>query len=287
MKLLKNFSLEKKTISKQDNMKEIMSFKSSNLIKNIKINQPTKTLETKKSLSRSFSSSSFGEEAEKTKRKINEINSKTIKINLADKKFKELKILSNTLSSDFFGSRKRTMKIRNIKTMFPLLSNNKSKKKELIYKTQLKKTNSPSNYNSNSLLNKWTENINKLFTKSLKKTRKEMYQILKKHKIQNIKKRFKIRNIPNTDINTGKGENNKDIINTFNSPKSRQNNNIESPIKNAFTFNSYNRPNNYLSSEYNSQSSISSRSINKFDYFLSDNFSTSFVKNCRNNMFFI
>ena len=271
MKLLKNFSLEKKTISKQDNMKEIMSFKSSNLIKNIKINQQTKTLETKKSLSRSFSSSSFEEEAEKTKRKINEINSKTIKINLADKKFKELKILSNTLSSDFFGSRKRTMKIRNIKTMFPLLSNNKSKKKELISKTQLKITNSPSNYNSNSLLNKWTENINKLFTKSLKKTRKEMYQILKKHKIQNIKKRFKIRNIPNTDINKEKGENNKDIINTFNSPKSRQNNNIESPIKNAFTFNSYNRPNNYLSSEYNSQSSISSRSINKFDYYRTNN----------------
>jgi hypothetical protein len=73
MKLLwKKFSLEKKVISKQDNMKEIMSFKSSrlknNAIKN-KINNK-KSFEAKKSLHNSFSSSSFDleENFEKTKR---------------------------------------------------------------------------------------------------------------------------------------------------------------------------------------------------------------------------
>ena len=58
MNSLKKLSLEKKAISRQDNMKEIISFKSSNLIKNVKLNRNIKPFETQKSLSKSFSSSS-------------------------------------------------------------------------------------------------------------------------------------------------------------------------------------------------------------------------------------
>ena len=81
------------------------------------------------------------------------------------------------------------MKINSIKTIYPTIPNNKSRKKVSIFNLKLKKSNSPPNYNNNSLLNKWRENINKLFTKSLKKTKKEMIQILKRHKIRNIKKK--------------------------------------------------------------------------------------------------
>ena len=268
MNSLKKLSLEKKAISRQDNMKEIISFKSSNLIKNVKLNRNIKPFETQKSLSKSFSSSSDSvQEEENSKKKINDINTKSIRLNLAKKKFDNMKMISTTLSSDFLR-KKKNAKISNIKTIYPTIPNNKTRKKDL-FKIKLKKTTLPSNYNSNSLLNKWTENINKLFTKSLKKTRKEMIQIIKRHKIHNIKKIIKIKNFPKTE-NNPKEENNKDT-NTFNSPKSGKNkNNIEisSP---SYAYMTYNRYNNYPSSDY-TQSSLSSKSINKFEYNRNNNY---------------
>ena len=64
MKLWKNFSLEKKSISRQDNIKDIMSFKSTNLINHVKKNMPIKkvTFESKKSSKNSLSSS-FSDDA--------------------------------------------------------------------------------------------------------------------------------------------------------------------------------------------------------------------------------
>lgn len=261
MKLWKKFLNEKKVISRQDNMKDIVSFKSTKLIQNQKLNKNKKQIESKKSLksfSKSFSSSSSEfdlESATKPKNNLDkDLKGKTIQIDLADKKFNQMKLLTTTLSSDILNKNKK-----NIKTIYPTIPNNKSRKKNFLINLK-KKTNSPSNYNNNSLLNKWTDNINKLFSKSLKKTRKEMIQILKKHKILNIKKHFKTRNI--TTINKDQEENNKDT-----------NNNIEvsSPLKNTY---SYNIPLNYLSSEqYSQQSSgITSRSVNKFEYNRNNNY---------------
>ena len=250
MKLWKKFPNEKKVITRRDNMKEIISFKS---VKNKKSLEPKKS---SKSFSKSFSSNSSEldlEHAEKTKKNLEELKRKAIQMNLKDKKkFNELKIISTTLSSDLIRNKKKNnnMKINSIKTIYPTIPNNKSRKKVSIFNLKLKKSNSPPNYNNNSLLNKWRENINKLFTKSLKKTKKEMIQILKRHKIRNIKKKFKIRNI--TTIN-------KDQENT------EQNNNkieISSPFKNTYTY----IPKNYINLEQNSQSSFSSKSLNKFDY---------------------
>ena len=262
MKLWKKFLNEKKVISRQDNMKDIVSFKSTRLIQNQKLNKNKKQIESKKSLksfSKSFSSSSSEfdlESATKPKNNLDkDLKGKTIQIDLADKKFNQMKLLTTTLSSDILNKNKKN----NIKTIYPTIPNSKSRKKNFLIKLK-KKANSPSNYNNNSLLNKWTDNINKLFSKSLKKTRKEMIQILKKHKILNIKKHFKTRNI--TTINKDQEENNKDT-----------NNNIEvsSPLKNTY---SYNIPLNYLSSEqYSQQSSgITSRSVNKFEYNRNNNY---------------
>ena len=262
MKLWKKFLNEKKVISRQDNMKDIVSFKSTRLIQTQKLNKNKKQIESKKSLksfSKSFSSSlsEFDlESATKPKNNLDkDLKGKTIQIDLADKKFNQMKLLTTTLSSDILNKNKKN----NIKTIYPTIPNSKSRKKNFLIKLK-KKANSPSNYNNNSLLNKWTDNINKLFSKSLKKTRKEMIQILKKHKILNIKKHFKTRNI--TTINKDQDENNKDT-----------NNNIEvsSPLKNTY---SYNIPLNYLSSEqYSQQSSgITSRSVNKFEYNRNNNY---------------
>ena len=262
MKLWKKFLNEKKVISRQDNMKDIVSFKSTRLIQNQKLNKNKKQIESKKSLksfSKSFSSSSSEfdlESATKPKNNLDkDLKGKTIQIDLADKKFNQMKLLTTTLSSDILNKNKKN----NIKTIYPTIPNSKSRKKNFLIKLK-KKANSPSNYNNNSLLNKWTDNINKLFSKSLKKTRKEMIQILKKHKILNIKKHFKTRNI--TTINKDQEENNKDT-----------NNNIEvsSPLKNTY---SYNMPLNYLSSEQYSQqsSNITSRSVNKFEYNRNNNY---------------
>ena len=81
-----------------------------------------------------------------------------------------------------------------------------------------------------------------------------MIQILKKHKILNIKKHFKTRNL--TTINKDAEENNKETNN---------NAEISSPLKNTY---SYNMPLNYLSSEQYSQqsSNITSLSVNRFEY---------------------
>ena len=260
MKLWKKFLNEKKVISRQDNMKEIVSFKSTKLIQNSKLNKNIKNkkpIETKKSLksfSKSFSSSSSDfdlESATKPKKNLDkDLKGKTLQINLADKKFNQMKLLTTTLSSDILNNNKNK---NNIKTIYPTIPNSKSRKKNFLIKFK-KKANSPSTYNNNSLLNKWTENINKLFSKSLKKTRKEMIQILKKHKILNIKKHFKTRNL--TTINKDAEENNKETNN---------NAEISSPLKNTY---SYNMPLNYLSSEQYSQqsSNITSRSVNRFEY---------------------
>ena len=261
MKLWKKFLNEKKVISRQDNMKEIVSFKSTKLFQNSKLNiniKNKKPIETKKSLksfSKSFSSSSSDfdlESATKPKKNLDkDLKGKTLQINLADKKFNQMKLLTTTLSSDILNNNNKNK--NNIKTIYPTIPNNRSRKKNFLIKLK-KKANSPSTFNNNSLLNKWTENINKLFSKSLKKTRKEMIQILKKHKILNIKKHFKTRNL--TTINKDAEENNKETNN---------NAEISSPLKNTY---SYNMPLNYLSSEQYSQqsSNITSRSVNRFEY---------------------
>jgi len=242
-------------------MKEIVSFKSTKLFQNSKLNKNIKNkkpIETKKSLksfSKSFSSSSSDfdlESATKPKKNLDKgLKGKTLQINLADKKFNQMKLLTTTLSSDILNNNNKNK--NNIKTIYPTIPNSKSRKKNFLVKLK-KKANSPNTCNNNSLLNKWTENINKLFSKSLKKTRKEMIQILKKHKIMNIKKHFKTRNL--TTINKDAEENNKETNN---------NAEISSPLKNTY---SYNMPLNYLSSEQYSQqsSNITSRSVNRFEY---------------------
>lgn len=276
MKLWKNFSLEKKSISRQDNIKDIMSFKSTNLINHVKKNMPIKkvTFESKKSSKNSLSSS-FSDDAKNPEQnqKIqdeteNEKNAKTIQINLAQKKFNDMKILS---SSDLFSNNKE----KKLKNVYPTISNFNSQKKDNLFKIKIKKPKSQSNYNNNSILHKWTENINKLLHKSLKKTKKDIIQILKKHKIKNIKKIFKKKNELRINNSTSPTQNNLDIIN---STKTRNNldlnSNITSPLKNAYTYNSYSRPNNYISSDQYTESSISSRSMYnnyKYDYYNRNN----------------
>ena len=262
MKLWKKLSKEKKVISRQDNMKEILSFKSTKLIKNSKLKYALESKKSQKRFSNSFSSNSSeldSEGIEKSKKNLEDLKGKTIQMNLTDKKFREMKIISTTLSSDLLNNKKKNnkMKINNIKTIYPTIPNNKNRKSYLILNKKLKKSNSPPNYNRNSLLNKWRENINKLFTKSLKKTKKEMIQILKKHKIRNIKKKFKLRNL--TTINKNQEENDDQNINNIE---------ISSPFKNTYSY----MPNNYLNSEQYSQSSFSSKSINKFDYNRNNNY---------------
>ena len=165
MKLWKKFLNEKKVISRQDNMKDIVSFKSTRLIQTQKLNKNKKQIESKKSLksfSKSFSSSlsEFDlESATKPKNNLEkDLKGKTIQIDLADKKFNQMKLLTTTLSSDILNKNKKN----NIKTIYPTIPNSKSRKKNFLIKLK-KKANSPSNYNNNSLLNKWTDNINKLF----------------------------------------------------------------------------------------------------------------------------
>ena len=183
MKLWKNFSLEKKYISRQDNIKEIMSFKSTKLINHANKNTLNKkvTFEAKKSLNNSVSSSSIETKLIKGQNKKieNEKNEKKIKINLAQKKFNDLKLLST--SDDFFSNKEKRQKM-----IYPTITNFNTKKKDNLIKLKIKNLKSP--YNNNSLLNKWRENIRKLFNKSLKKTKRDIIQIWKKHKIKNIKK---------------------------------------------------------------------------------------------------
>ena len=252
----KNFSLEKKVISKQDNMKEIMSFKSSKLINKANANTKNKILNKKsieitKSLNNSFSSTSFDidENIQKSKRNKDNTNIKTIQMNLAKNKFNDIKLISTTLSSDFYHPKKK----EEIKKTFPTISNTRLKQKKFLSKLKLKKVNPNSqlNYNSNSILNKWRENIDKLFYKSLKKTKKDILQVLQKHKIKNIKKIIKTRNLCKTTPTLKEDTNSQNDDNLFN------------------TQINYNyRPNNYINSEQYTESSLSSRSvnINKFEY---------------------
>ena len=271
MKLLKKLSNEEKGRNRQDNTKVTFSFKPTKLIDNFNLDLDKKEFQTKKSLkslSKSDSSSSLDLEGEKTKKPKNTFNQRNIKINLANEKFNDLKIISTTLSSDFFGNKKKNMKISNIKTIYPTLPN-KMKSKTFNMKLQKHPKKTPLNYNSNSLLQKWAVDINKLFTKSLKKTKKEMIQILRTHKIKNIKKKFKTRNITTYNKKTNENSNNEMInsINTFKT-KSVQNNNLEisSPLKNTYnTYASFDRQNDNLNSEQNSKNNVSSKSINKIE----------------------
>ena len=253
----KNFSLEKKVINNQDNMNEIMSFKSSKLFnKTNAINKNNKlpnkkSLEVNKNLNNSFSSSSFelDDNISKTKRNKDNLNIKTIQMNLAKNKFNDIKLISTTLSSDFYNPKKKEEQ----KKTFPTISNKKIKQKEFLSKLKLKKViqNSQLIYNNNSLLNKWRENIDKLFSKSLKKTKKDILQVLQKHKIKNIKKILKTRNLFKTTPTLKEDANSQNDDNIFNTQ-----------------INYNNRPNNYINSEQNTESSLSSRSvnINKFEY---------------------
>ena len=156
MKLWKNFSLEKKSISRQDNIKDIMSFKSTNLINHVKKNMSIKkvTFESKKSSKNSLSSS-FSDDAKNPEQnqKIqdeteNEKNAKTIQINLAQKKFNDMKKLS---SSDLFSNNKE----KKLKNVYPTISNFYSQKKDNLFKIKIKKPKSQSNYN-NHICNYYT-----------------------------------------------------------------------------------------------------------------------------------
>ena len=242
-------------------------------INNTKLNLDDKIFKSKKSLkslSKSYSSSSLdlgGDETEKSKRHLKDIDKKKIKINLADKKFDDMRIISTTLSSDFFGNKKRNMRISNMKTMYPTLPNNKIKNKTFNIKLKkIQKKKSPPNYNSNSILNRWTDDINKLFTQSLKKAKKEMVQILRSHKLRSIQKKFKTRNI--TNFNKVTNENNNEMINSINTfkTKSGQNNDLEisTPLNNIYnTYANYSRQKENTNSEHNTKSNVSSKSNNK------------------------
>ena len=273
MKLWKKFNISEKSENKQDNAKEILSLKPLKFINNTKLNLDNKIFKSKKSLkslSKSYSSSSLdlgGDETEKSKRHLKDIDKKKIKINLADKKFDDMRIISTTLSSDFFGNKKRNMRISNMKTMYPTLPNNKIKNKTFNIKLKkIQKKKSPPNYNSNSILNRWTDDINKLFTQSLKKAKKEMVQILRSHKLRSIQKKFKTRNI--TNFNKVTNENNNEMINSINTfkTKSGQNNDLEisTPLNNIYnTYANYSRQKENTNSEHNTKSNVSSKSNNK------------------------
>ena len=273
MKLWKKFNISEKSENKQDSTKEILSLKPLKFINNTKLNLDDKIFKSKKSLkslSKSYSSSSLdlgGEETEKSKRHLKDVDKKKIKINLADKKFDDMRIISTTLSSDFFGNKKRNMRISNMKTMYPTLPNNKIKNKTFNIKLKkIQKKKSPPNYNSNSILNRWTDDINKLFTQSLKKAKKEMVQILRSHKLRSIQKKFKTRNI--TNFNKVTNENNNEMINSINTfkTKSGQNNDLEisTPLNNIYnTYANYSRQKENTNSEHNTKSNVSSKSNNK------------------------
>ena len=273
MKLWKKFNISEKSENKQDNAKEILSLKPLKFINNTKLNLDNKIFKSKKSLkslSKSYSSSSLdlgGDETEKSKRHLKDIDKKKIKINLADKKFDDMRIISTTLSSDFFGNKKRNMRISNMKTMYPTLPNNKIKNKTFNIKLKkIQKKKSPPNYNSNSILNRWTDDINKLFTQSLKKAKKEMVQILRSHKLRSIQKKFKTRNI--TNFNKVTNENNNEMINSINTfkTKSGQNNDLEisTPLNKIYnTYANYSRQKENTNSEHNTKSNVSSKSNNK------------------------
>ena len=273
MKLWKKFNISEKSENKQDSTKEILSLKPLKFINNTKLNLDDKIFKSKKSLkslSKSYSSSSLdlgGDEKEKSKRHLKDIDKKKIKINLADKKFDDMRIISTTLSSDFFGNKKRNMRISNMKTMYPTLPNNKIKNKTFNIKLKkIQKKKSPPNYNSNSILNRWTDDINKLFTQSLKKAKKEMVQILRSHKLRSIQKKFKTRNI--TNFNKVTNENNNEMINSINTfkTKSGQNNDLEisTPLNNIYnTYANYSRQKENTNSEHNTKSNVSSKSNNK------------------------
>ena len=273
MKLWKKFNISEKSENKQDSTKEILSLKPLKFINNTKLNLDDKIFKSKKSLkslSKSYSSSSLdlgGDETEKSKRHLKDIDKKKIKINLADKKFDDMRIISTTLSSDFFGNKKRNMRISNMKTMYPTLPNNKIKNKTFNIKLKkIQKKKSPPNYNSNSILNRWTDDINKLFTQSLKKAKKEMVQILRSHKLRSIQKKFKTRNI--TNFNKVTNENNNEMINSINTfkTKSGQNNDLEisTPLNNIYnTYANYSRQKENTNSEHNTKSNVSSKSNNK------------------------
>ena len=273
MKLWKKFNISEKSENKQDSTKEILSLKPLKFINNTKLNLDDKKFKSKKSLkslSKSYSSSSLdlgGDETEKSKRHLKDIDKKKIKINLADKKFDDMRIISTTLSSDFFGNKKRNMSISNMKTMYPTLPNNKIKNNTFNIKLKkIQKKKSPPNYNSNSILNRWTDDINKLFTQSLKKAKKEMVQILRSHKLRSIQKKFKTRNI--TNFNKVNNENNNEMINSINTfkTKSGQNNDLEisTPLNNIYnTYANYSRQKENINSEHNTKSNVSSKSNNK------------------------
>ena len=239
-------------------MNEIMSIKSSKLFNKTNAINKNNKLPNKKSLevnknlnTNSFSSSSFevDDNISKTKRNKDNLNIKTIQMNLAKNKFNDIKLISTTLSSDFYNPKKKEEQ----KKTFPTISNKKIKQKEFLSKLKLKKViqNSQLIYNNNSLLNKWRENIDKLFSKSLKKTKKDILQVLQKHKIKNIKKILKTRNLFKTTPTLKEDANSQNDDNIFNTQ-----------------INYNNRPNNYINSEQNTESSLSSRSvnINKFEY---------------------
>ena len=137
MKLWKNMFTEKKYISRQDNTKDIMTFKSTKLVNHPKKNISDKkvTFETKKSLntlnnSPSVSSIGIDLSKEQNKKNENDNNEKekkenTIQINLAEKKFNDLKILST--SDDFFSNKEKKSK-----TIYPTISNFNTNRKDTI-----------------------------------------------------------------------------------------------------------------------------------------------------------
>ena len=85
MKLWKKFNISEKSENKQDSTKEILSLKPLKFINNTKLNLDNKIFKSKKSLkslSKSYSSSSLdlgGDETEKSKRHLKDIDKKKLK----------------------------------------------------------------------------------------------------------------------------------------------------------------------------------------------------------------
>ena len=99
-------------------------------------------------------------------------NNCNVQNNLAVNQFNTLKLISKTSISDFLGNKKAEKnKINNIKTIYPSIPSRNKYKENNGFKKKIKKTYYSTLYNNNSLLAKLRDNFNKLYNKSLKKTK--------------------------------------------------------------------------------------------------------------------
>ena len=278
MKLWKNIMPEKKVINRPNRIKDIISFKSSTLNNhknqlNLSLKERTQKNE-KNETEESFKSSS---DEENSKKMVNDLNIKTIQNNLTVNQFNTLKLISKTSISDFLGNKKAEKnKINNIKTIYPSIPSRNKYKENNGFKKKIKKTYYSTLYNNNSLLAKLRDNFNKLYNKSLKKTKEEMIQVLKKHKLKNLKKKIKIKifssnKTKKNTINSINDNNNNDTIYSPDTQKTSypadNSGYSSSPMRNYYA---NQRQKNLLNSDIFIESSASSKSANKFEFSRND-----------------